>query len=72
MCTLRTTFSLEGQALNGSLKADTEPAEQPRELSPVFCDDLEEWDGRVGRRLRKDQIFVADSCCRPAETSTTL
>ena len=45
MCTLRTTFSLEGQALNGSLKADTEPAEQPRELSPVFCDDLEEWDG---------------------------
>ena len=33
--------------------SEWEPAVQHRELSSVLCDDLEEWDGVVGRRPKR-------------------
>ena len=38
----------------------------------MLCDDLDEWDGRRGRRAMKEEIYVSDSLCCTAETNTTL
>jgi len=47
-----------------------------RELSPVFSDNLEGWDGGDGRREVQDRgdicILTADSHCCTAETNITL
>ena len=47
-----------------------------RDLNPVFCDNLEEWDGvrrgEGGSREGNSCIFMADSHCCMAETNTTL
>ena len=47
-----------------------------RELKPLFCDNLEEWDGVWGEREAQEEgnscIFMADSCCCVAETNITL
>jgi len=48
------------------------------ELSLVLYDDLEGWDGAVGGRLKREEIYthththIADSLCCTAETNTTL
>ena len=44
-----------------------------RELNPVFCDNLERWDGRLegGPRGRR-HVYLADSCWCMAEANTIL
>ena len=53
-----------------------EAAVQHRELSSVFCDDLEGWKGsRGGRDTQEGRdicIHMAASCGCTAETNTTL
>ena len=29
-----------------------------KKISLVLCDDLEEWDGEQGRRLKREEIYV--------------
>jgi len=41
----------------------------------ALSDDLEEWDGGMGGRLKREgyiYIIMTDLCCCTAETTTTL
>ena len=50
-----------------------EAAVQHKELSPVLCADLEQWEGDGGHgRVRGPCIHTADSHFCTAETNTTL
>ena len=54
---LRTSHSvLRSGCIN--LHSHQEPALSHKELSSVLCDDLDEWDGRDGREVRWDRIYV--------------
>lgn len=52
-----------------------ETAVWQRELNLMFCDDVEEWDEGVGRRLKMEGIYViqtADSLFCLAKTDIML
>lgn len=40
------------------LDSQWEPAIKHRKLSPILCDDLDGWDEAIGRRFRKEGIYV--------------